>query len=114
MEDLESAERGRVRMVGQGSGEVAGRPWVALEEKIIVEIKIKTKSSLTTTNESEKISSSHSNSARTTLMQHNDPWSLYAQTAVRLKYYASDKYSESYELASFIKDGRITFLSPFY
>lgn len=75
------------------------------------------KPSLATTIESEKFSSfqvSHSDSAKTTLMQHNDPWSLYAQTAVRLKYYASDRYSESYELASFIKDGRITFLSPFY
>ena len=47
-------------------------------------------------------------------MQDNDPWSLYAQTAVRFQYYASDKFSESYELASFIKDGRTTFLSSFY
>jgi hypothetical protein len=46
-----------------------------------------------------------------TLMQHNDPWSLYAQTAVRLEYYASDKYSESYELAGFLKDGSLTFFS---
>jgi len=83
-------------------------------DEIIVEIKIKTNLPWQPPMNQIFFSSFRTPSSRTmTLMQHNDPRSLYAQTAVRLEYYASDKYSESYELAGFVKDGSITFLSPF-
>jgi hypothetical protein len=46
----------------------------------------------------------------TTQLQWKVLLELYAQTAVRFDFYASETYSESHQVASFERDGNTNFL----
>jgi hypothetical protein len=49
-------------------------------------------------------------SAVTVMTTQTDLYSLYAQTAVRFDFYASETYSESHQVASFERDGNANFI----